>query len=110
VKIEITYSINLDVVEQAIRDGSAIEISRRSDPYGTGRIGLKQVWPLQLIYHDIAWYLIYEQCDNQLLAVGRINRFKNYCKVLSSQMRSLTEQYQRLLDAHKLLEDRKSVV
>lgn len=94
----------LDVVEQAIRTGSAIEISRRSDPYGNGQIGLKQVWPLQLIYHDIAWYLIFEECDNQLLAVGRINRFKNYCKVLSFKMRSLQQQYQRLLDAHKLLE------
>lgn len=92
------------MVERAIQTGAAIEISRYADPYGTRRIGLIQVWPLQLVYHDIAWYLIYEQCHNRHLAVGRIDRFKNYCQVLPSQMRSLAEQYQRLLDAHKLIE------
>jgi len=45
---------------EAISKGQAIEISRGSDPYLRGYIGPLQIWPLQLIYHDIAWYLIYE--------------------------------------------------
>lgn len=94
----------LDVVERAIQAGSAIEISRFADPYGNRRIGLIQVWPLQLVYHDIAWYLIYEQCHDRHLEVERIDRFQNYCQVLSSQIRSLAQQYERLLDAHKLIE------
>jgi hypothetical protein len=50
-----------DVILEAISKGQAIEISRGSDPYLRGYIGPLQIWPLQLIYHDIAWYLIYEQ-------------------------------------------------
>ena len=94
----------LDVVEGAIATGQAIEISRSSDPYGRGRVGCLQVWPLQLIYHDIAWYLIYEYCSNGHLAVGRINRFKDYCKIVTPLGRGIAAQQQSLQTAHKLLQ------
>ncbi len=94
----------LDVVERAISQGQAIEISRSSDPYGKRRVGLMQVWPLQLIYYDIAWYVIYEYYSNGHLAVGRVNRFKDYCKILTPQGRGLALQQQSLMNAHKLLE------
>jgi len=61
-----------------------------------GYIGLLQVWPLQLIYHDIAWYLIYEYYL-AFTAVGRVNRF--YCKILL-----WSAQHTSLQNAHKLIE------
>jgi predicted DNA-binding transcriptional regulator YafY len=95
----------LDVIEAAIIQGQAIEISRSSDPYSRGRLGIIKVYPLQLIYHDIAWYLIYEYCSNGQLAVSRVNRFKNYCKVLAVEGRGLSMQQKSLINAHKLLEN-----
>jgi hypothetical protein len=95
----------LETVEQAIVDGQAIEISRGQDLYNRGRVGPIQVWPLQLIYYDIAWYLVYESCHNAHLAVGRLNRFKDYCKLLPSQIRSIETQQQSLQNAHQLIEN-----
>jgi len=61
-----------------------------------------QVWPLQLIYHDIAWYLIYEYCNNGHLAVGRVNPSRTTAKfLLASQFRPNTS----LQNAHKLIEN-----
>lgn len=95
----------LEVVEPAICQGQAIEISRGSDPYKRRGIGPIQVWPLQLIYYDIAWYLIYEYCSNHHLAVGRVNRFQNYCQILTPNGRGLAAQQQSLKQAHQLLEN-----
>ena len=95
----------LDLVEDAISQGQAIEIYRSSDPYRQNNIGFMQVWPLQLIYYDIAWYLIYENYSNNHLVVARINRFTNSCQILNPNGRSLILQYQSLNKAHKLLEN-----
>ncbi|WP_315788075.1 WYL domain-containing protein [Fischerella sp. JS2] len=95
----------LFVVEKAISQGLAIEISRGSDLYGNSRIGPMRVIPLQLIYHDIAWYLLYEYCENAHLAIGRLNRFKNYCVVLSQLARGLEAQRNSLAKAYQLLEN-----
>ena len=92
------------MVEQAIYQGQAIEISRGSDLYGT-RIGPMQIFPLQLVYNDIAWYLIYEYCHNGHLAVGRVNRFKDYCKVITVEGRGLEAQKPSLENAHSLLQN-----
>ncbi|WP_254565495.1 YafY family protein [Oscillatoria sp. HE19RPO] len=91
-------------VEQAIASAQAIELSRKSDPYGRKLVGLLQIWPLQLVYHDIAWYLIYEYCESGHLAIGRFDRFGDYCKVLTPQ-RTLEVQSQSLKNAHQLLEN-----
>ena len=95
----------IDTVEDAIMKGQAIEIHRSNDSYGTGRIGYLQIFPLQLIYFDIAWYIIYEYCDNNHLAIRRVNRFTNYCKILIGKTRTIDEQHKRLQDAHKLREN-----
>jgi len=63
---------------EAISKGQAIEISRGSDHIGRATSDCK--WPLQLIYHDIAWYLIYEYCNNEHLAVGRVNPSRTTAK------------------------------
>ncbi|WP_434687050.1 helix-turn-helix transcriptional regulator [Pseudanabaena minima] len=64
----------LEQVETAIAIGQAITIYRYTDPYSQ-KIGYLQVFPLQLIYHDIAWYLLYEYVDNGHLEIERIDRF-----------------------------------
>lgn len=91
-------------VEEAIASGQAIELSRKSDPYGRGLVGSLQLWPLQLVYHDIAWYLIYEYCETGHLAIGRVDRFGDYCNLLTPQ-RTLEVQSQSLKNAHQLLQN-----
>ncbi|MFN5860922.1 MAG: WYL domain-containing protein, partial [Pseudanabaena sp.] len=69
-------------VESAIAIGQAITIYRYTDPYSQ-KIGYLQVFPLQLIYRDIAWYLLYEYVDNGHLAIGRIDRFAEYIQFVN---------------------------
>ncbi|MBD2482815.1 YafY family protein [Planktothrix sp. FACHB-1365] len=100
--VQHTLFHQLDQIENAILTGKAIEISRFSDPYNSGQIGLVKIWPLQLIHFNIAWYLLYESCENGQLTIGRMNRYGNYCQLLS-QTRPLQEQYDNLQKAHQLL-------
>jgi len=95
----------LPLVEKAISKGEAIEVSRSNDLYGFNRTGRIQIFPLQLIYYDIAWYLLYEYCENEHLAIGRLNRFNNHCKILKMLPRPLKEQTESLAKAYKLLEN-----
>ncbi|WP_375473879.1 WYL domain-containing protein [uncultured Nostoc sp.] len=95
----------LPLVETAISQGQAIEISRGIDLYGNNRIGPIHIFPLQLIYQDIAWYLLYEYCENGHLAIGRLNRFRNHCKTLTIPPRGLELQRISLNKAYQLLEN-----
>jgi hypothetical protein len=91
-------------VERAIIDGECIEIIRRSDPYGTAKVGKLAIYPLQFIYSDIAWYLLFEEYHSGLLAIERLDRFTDHCQVIADQSRSPDQQSQQLELAHKLLE------
>ncbi|MEY3826625.1 MAG: hypothetical protein RLZZ148_1442 [Cyanobacteriota bacterium] len=93
------------ILESAIIEGQAVEISRHTDFYGDAPIGLQLIWPLQLIYHDIAWYLLYECCSNNHLIVGRVSRFKNYCQIHTLKGRGIEAQKHSLKNAHKLLKN-----
>lgn len=95
----------LNIVESAIVQGQALEISRSTDPYGEQQIGMILVWPLQLIYYNIAWYLLYEQCSDRGFGVERISRFRDYCSIITVQGRGITAQKQSLEMAHRLLEN-----
>ncbi|MEI6443775.1 MAG: WYL domain-containing protein [Nostocales cyanobacterium ELA583] len=95
----------LPSLEKAITQGHAIEISRSQDLYASNRTGRFQVFPLQLIYHDIAWYLLYEYCETQHLAIGRLNRFNNYCEFIKKTPRKLDKQKKSLDQAYKLIEN-----
>jgi len=92
----------LDAVESAILAGQALELRLHSNPY-SGRTGSIEVYPLQILYHDIAWYLLYEEYDNAHFAVERIDRFADWCKPLEAQTRSIQVQKSSLDIAHKLL-------
>ena len=92
-------------LEEAILKGQAIQVSRKDDFYNhtSPNIGPEEIIPLQLIYYNISWYLVYESCHNNQLIMGRINRFKDYYKLLSSAGRSLKAQEESLKKANKLL-------
>ncbi len=98
-----TLYSTLDIVETAILRGQAIQIRRTSDPYQQGQQGSKSIWPLQLIHYDIAWYLAYESCETQHLAIARLDRFDDHCQVLSHPPRSRSQQLKRLKQVHELL-------
>ncbi|EAZ88137.1 helix-turn-helix transcriptional regulator [Crocosphaera chwakensis] len=95
---------HIDKIELAIIKGEKIEISRKVDPYKGDRVGFQQIWPLQLIFHDIAWYLLYERCNDNHLAIGRINRLADYCKVLEKKGRGVEAQRESLTKGYKLLD------
>lgn len=101
-KDNLYHQINL--VEKAISQGQAIAISRQSSPYNQKHLGMMEVYPLQLIYHDIAWYLLYEYCDNGHFAIGRVNRFANHCQLLDT-VRGIAIQQEKLKKAYRLLEN-----
>lgn len=92
----------LDAVESAILEGQALEIYRHSDPYAD-RIGLQEIYPLQILYHDIAWYLLFEDCHSGHLAIERIDRFTDQYRLIASQTRSIEVQKLSLENSHKLI-------
>lgn len=94
----------LSLIETAIIQGQAVEIYRSKDLYGSNRIGYFRVFPLQLIYHDVAWYLLYEACASDHLVIGRLNRFSDYCELLKIPARGLEKQKESLTKAETLLE------
>jgi predicted DNA-binding transcriptional regulator YafY len=93
----------LETVENAIASGHLVELYRDRDPYEQ-RLGHRRVYPLQLFYYDIAWYLLYEEPETQHLEVERVDRFKDYCLILDAQGRGQTKQLQSLKIAQKLRE------
>lgn len=92
----------LEALESAIFRGLPIEVYLSRTPYN-GQATYRQVYPLQLLYHDIAWYLMMENFDNGHLAISRIDRFKNHLKMLNSTGRGLEAQRNSLDIAHHLL-------
>ncbi|OKH15964.1 helix-turn-helix transcriptional regulator [[Limnothrix rosea] IAM M-220] len=94
---------HLKTVEQAIWQGQAIEISRHSSPYNGKHLGTHIVIPLQLIFYNVAWYLLYEDCKNHCFVIGRMNRFTDYCEIITQQGRGLAAQRENLNQAQRLL-------
>ncbi|WP_416672122.1 helix-turn-helix transcriptional regulator [Egbenema bharatensis] len=95
----------LYALEEAIVQGQAIEIYRTRNPYQPEAVGYLQVYPLQFIYSDIAWYLLYEYASNQHLEIERIDRFSNYLKPIAASARGINTQREQLNIAHHLLKD-----
>lgn len=96
---------HIHTLETAIIEGKVIEISRKKDLYDHKRVGIMKVYPLQLIYYNIAWYLLHEDYNNQHLAISRINRLGNYCKVIELSKRGINQQKESLSKAYHLLEN-----
>ncbi len=93
----------LDVLEAAITKGQAIELFRCRNPYDSDKTWYEKVYPLQLIYSDIAWYLLQEDFEDGHLVVSRLDRFSDHFKILN-EGRGTNAQWQSLQTAHRLLE------
>lgn len=93
----------LDALETAIIKGQAVELYRYRNPYNPNKTRYEQVYPLQLIYADIAWYLLLEDYNNGHLVVSCIDRFSDRFNVLDSKGRGLDSQWKSLHIAHRLL-------
>lgn len=94
----------LPQIETAILQGQILELYHCHHRYLSAKPRYIQVYPLQLIYSDIAWYLLHEDCKNGHLAIVRVDRLSEYCKVLDSTGRGLSAQRRSLRQAHQLLE------
>ncbi len=94
----------IEALETAIARGQSLEIARRHAPYATQRPGMEIAWPLQLLYHKVAWYLLLEHCHNHHLEIVRLSRFSDYCRVLEPKGRGLGPQRASLERAYRLLE------
>ncbi|RMF25722.1 MAG: WYL domain-containing protein [Cyanobacteria bacterium J083] len=93
----------LETVEQAILQGQVIKIFRAVNMYEGQSHGMLQVYPLQLVYHDLAWYLLHQDWQTGHLAIGRINRFTDYCQIVTPEGRGNVAQQESLTQAYKLL-------
>lgn len=93
----------LETVERAIAAGQPLELIRQSDPYGSMGIGHIQVYPLQLIYSDVAWYLLYEHLQTDHFEIARVDRLSEQVEVLEAAGRGIAAQKQSLQIAHQLL-------
>lgn len=94
---------HLAALETAITQGQAIEIYRATNPYNPQQVGYMTVWPLQLMYADVAWYLVYEHYESQHLEIERVDRFSDHWRLLPIENRGTTSQCERLQVAHDLL-------
>jgi predicted DNA-binding transcriptional regulator YafY len=98
---------HLDKLEGAIVKGNTMEIYRFVDLYNdkqNSQVKTEIIWPLQLVYYEISWYLIHEKCANNQLAIARLDRFSDCCEVLPVT-RGIAAQKDSLYLAYQLLEN-----
>jgi predicted DNA-binding transcriptional regulator YafY len=93
----------LDQLEVAIPKGQAIKIYRCRNPYNPEKTGYETVYPLQLIYADIAWYLLQEDYKDGHLVVSRLDRFSDHFEVIDAEGRGTDAQWKSLNIADRLL-------
>ncbi|MFN5856073.1 MAG: helix-turn-helix transcriptional regulator [Pseudanabaenaceae cyanobacterium] len=100
---------SLEQLEQAMLNGQAVEIYQTRNLYGK-ELRQMVLFPLQLLYHEVAWYLIGESCLSESLAepknphwvVLRVDRFSDQINLIS-KFRSQSAQRQSLARAEQLL-------
>ncbi|MEB3118932.1 MAG: WYL domain-containing protein [Limnothrix sp.] len=93
----------LDVIEEAILDGQAIELKVARSPQLDDRGERERLYPLQLLFYDVGWYLLYEKLDSGQFATRRIDRLSAEVRWLPMPPRGLRIQRQRLRQATGLL-------
>ncbi|MFQ3638100.1 MAG: WYL domain-containing protein [Cyanobacteriota bacterium] len=98
-----TLFFHLDQLEEAITAGQAVEIFRISNPFGTAKVGHLNVYPLQLIYSEVAWYLLFEDFSTGHLEIERMDRLSDSFKLLPHPPRGSSRQRESLKVAEKLL-------
>lgn len=103
-KYRFTLFHHLKALETAILKGQLIELFHCRNPYAQAGQGYLSVYPLQLVYSDIAWYLLTEDSSNGHLAIVRIDRLSDHYQVLDAEGRGIKAQWHSLQIAHQLLE------
>ena len=91
-------------VETAILAGQSIELYYRQSPYQNQGQQFLRVYPLQLLYHDVAWYLITEDVNSGYLAAVRLDRLSSHLQPLEEVPRGKKKQLDRLRAVHQLLQ------
>jgi hypothetical protein len=100
----------LEMLEAAILGRQTIEINRVRDPFGRN-LGQYRVIPLQIIYSNIAWYLIGQTPDEKgHLFTTRLDRHSDYLQIIhvpttkpNKKEEILKKQQENLNKAHQLL-------
>ncbi len=92
----------LGQIESAILQGQGVELYRQRHGHSRERPNYLRVYPLQLVYSDLAWYLLCEECSNGYLRFRRLDRFSDHCQPLENRQRSLEAQKASLNTAHHL--------
>ncbi len=100
-----TLFSHLEWLEEMVISGQPVEIFRVSNPYGTAKVGHLSVYPLQLIYFEVAWYLLFEHVHSGHLEIERVDRLSDYLKPLAQAARGVERQRASLKAAEKLLDD-----
>ncbi|WNZ23865.1 WYL domain-containing protein [Leptolyngbya sp. NK1-12] len=87
----------LEQVEVAILQGLPLEV------YAHKRGLYESIYPLQLLYHDVAWYLLCEEMTTGHLMTYRMDRLANYARPLAQVGRGIAAQQESLQAVHQLL-------
>lgn len=105
-KGEYRYTLfhHLKLLETAISKGQLLELFHCRNPYARAGQGYISVYPLQLVYSDIAWYLLTEDSKNGHLAIVRLDRLSDHYQILDTEGRGIKAQWRSLQTAHQLLE------
>jgi predicted DNA-binding transcriptional regulator YafY len=84
-------------LETAIIQGIAVEL------YYKPSSDFIRVYPLQLMYHDVAWYVLCEDQQDGHLMTYRMDRLSQHYKPLTTEGRGIERQRQQLAAAQSLL-------
>lgn len=92
-------------LRQAILSGEAIAVTKRRDPYSPlGGTRAFEVYPAQLIFHDIAWYLLAEDVQSAQFSTFRLDRLDTAMPALAWPRRNAAIQRVRLQAGRALLD------
>lgn len=95
----------LSQIESAILSGRPIELFRCKNPYDNNEKNrYERVFPLQLVYSDIAWYLLQEDYATGHFFMSRIDRFTDHLEHIKPVGRGIECQRKQLRVACQLID------
>lgn len=92
-----------EALRPAIRSGQEVLIRKVRDPWKVGVFINFRVYPMQLIFHDTAWYLLAEEAEEKGFKIFRLDRLSPIVEATSTKPRGSRVQQKRLQEAKALL-------